>query len=88
MLLYIIYQPKDIKEHQDYLSKLPATIDCTRRTLSLRHVLHINESDPKTLQLRLPKKAERPRDAVLQSGYTSMYLNFKANENSPHKQAC
>jgi len=65
-----------IKDYEKFLSKLPASIDCSRRSLSLRHVLLINESDPKTMQLRLPKKAEQPHNATLRSGFTMPVLGL------------
>ena len=72
-LQYLIasFPMQAIALHDSLVQQQPLEINCTRRTLSLRHVLKINESDPKTLQLRIPKKSERVEDVVLASGYKS-----------------
>ena len=60
-----------VEFHKELMSKQPPEIECADRRRSLRHALKINESDPMTIGLRIPKKNERPNDVMLASGFRS-----------------
>eukprot|EP00794_Sanderia_malayensis_P015359 gene15359-16936_t len=71
--------------YDEFLDKQPVELECADRRTSLRHVLKINESDPRTLSLRIPKKNEKPDDVTLASGYKMPVLGLGTallNENT------
>eukprot|EP00795_Rhopilema_esculentum_P006655 gene6655-12203_t len=65
-----------IQLHKMELKEQPGDTICSSLNQALRQVLKINESDPKTLQLRIPRRPQRPDDVTLASGYKMPVLGL------------